>query len=400
MNKTSSFVLRGLPAFAFFLLLSLFGAHAATLTKEQLAEFDAGDGKTVRTDRADAYVKHILDEHHVLAKYDKNYNGRIDPEELVKLNGYFAGLRSRNEAQGYNAFIENGLPLVLEPAPPPIREEVKPREEIAAFHLRENKTELPFASGTDEFKASNGAAFSWHEDIENDGEQTASVNAAFGFVWQKNFDVPENYQAGSLAFDGLYFGPYVDAQGQLLASESVVQLGALLGTTMIGGPFDLQRFTTAPYYQTDFEGRSEVIGATTFWQPHLASVGLGAIKSPDGGLLDYTFLAQATADYRQVHDPGETGLKRGQNYFWLGGEVTAKVWPFPDVFKKRLFASVTGRLYRDVITGHEATQFTTGAGWKLDKDGHASLNLEYTNGESYQDQETEEFIKGTLRVKF
>ncbi|WP_422383431.1 hypothetical protein [Roseibium album] len=375
-------------------------AVSAKLTKEQLNRFNAGDNKTVDVNKADEYIKHILDKHHVLAEYDENLNGKIDLDELEKLNKYFEGLTRSRESLGYGARARAGIPLELDDTPPPVREEVKLRKDFVAFPLREKKTELPFLAGTDEFKASNGAAFSWSNDIENGGEQVAAINGAFGLIWHKNVTPSKGYRAGQFAVTGFNLGPYVDAQGQISSDDSVVEFGAMAGLEAIGGPFDLQRLNFTPYYQTDFEGRAEIYGVGTFWQPHLLRVGLGSIKNPFDDLFEYTIQATAGADYIQVHDPGTTNYKRGQGHYWLGIDATLKVWPFPAIFDNRLYATLNGQIYHDVIRGHEATRFTSGVGWKLNKQGNASLNFEYTNGENYKDQKSEEFMKGTLRVKF
>jgi hypothetical protein len=390
------------------LLQSLFGvlatvssaavASAGDLSREQVKRFDANGDEFVDRDKAVVYARHIYDKHNILADYDSNVNGRIDPQELETLNADLASIDVTPESAEIRLRVEQNAPIPLEAGPASIEAVIS--ENVSRAYLREKRIEIGIDTEEPGDAIASGAAITMTNDIEGH-ENIASITAAAGYLFRRNLSYPEGYIGGDLALTAISFGPYVEADGDVNSDESRVSIGAVAQAEVLGGPvFDLQRYSIAPYYQTDFKGESSVFGAALSWQPYILDLGLGSVRRIADGNLDFSWGLTLQADYRRVGDAGATGLSPDDDYAWLGGTASARFWPFPDFFESRVFADAQYSYFYDVVGGQSASLFSGGIGLAIDEAGNATLNVEYVKGRDYQTETDKNQVKTALKVKF
>ncbi|WP_326890450.1 hypothetical protein U8P73_09845 [Rhizobium beringeri] len=372
------------------------GANAGELSLEQVKRFDTNGDDFVDSDKATVYARHIYDQHNILADYDKNLNGQIDPDELVAINSDLSKIDREPVSAEVRLRAAEHVPIPLMAGPASIEAEVS--EDVARAYLREKRVDLGIDTEKPGSDITSGAAITMANDLEGH-ENIVSIEAAAGYLFRKNIPYPESYNPGDLALTAVSFGPYIEANGDVNSAESRVAAGAMAQAEVLGGGvFDLQRYSVAPYYQTDFRGRSSVYGAAFSWQPYILDWALGSIRS--AGTLDVTWGLLFQGDYRFVADAGETGLKTDDDYAWLGAVLSTKIWPFPDTFESRVFAELEYSYFHDTLSGADASLFQGGVGLTLDEKGNATLNVEYTNGRDYKTETDKNTIKTALKVKF
>lgn len=387
--------LTGSSAAVLVLLISALAANAAELSPEQAKRFDTNGDDFVDSEKATVYARHLYDEHNILADYDKNLNGQIDPDELVAVNRDLTNIDREPVSAEVRLRAAEHVPIPLMAAPASIEAEVS--ENVSRAYLREKRVDLGIDTEKPGSDITSGAAITMANDL--DGHQNVvSIEAAAGYLFRKNLPYPEGYNPGDLALTAVSFGPYIEANGDVNSAESRVAAGIVGQAELLGGVFDLQRYSIAPYYQTDFRGDSSVYGAVFTWQPYVLDWGLGSIRS--AGPLDVTWGLSFHGDYRYVADAGGTGLKADDDYGWLGAVISTKIWPFPDTFDSRLFAELEYSYFYDALSGNDASLFRGGVGLNLDDKGSASLNVEYTNGRDYKTETDKNTIKTALKVKF
>jgi len=377
------------------LLLSFVAANAAELSPEQAKRFDTNGDDFVDSEKATVYARHLYDQHNILADYDKNLNGQIDPDELVAINRDLSNIDREPVSAEVRLRAAEHVPIPLMAAPASIEAEVT--ENVSRAYLREKRIDLGIDTEKPGSDITSGAAITMANDL--DGHQNVvSIEAAAGYLFRKNLSYPEGYSPGDLALTALSFGPYIEANGDVNSAESRVAAGFVGQAELLGGVFDLQRYSIAPYYQTDFRGKSSVYGAEFAWQPYVLDWGLGSIRS--AGPLDVTWRLSFQGDYRYVADAGGTGLKADDDYGWLGAVISTKIWPFPGTLEHRLFAELEYTYFNDTLGGNHASLFQGGVGLNLDDEGSATLNIRYTNGRDYKTVTDKNAIKTALKVKF
>lgn len=373
-------------------------ASAGDLSKEQVQRFDANGDDFVDPDKAGVYARHIYDKNNILADYDSNLNGRIDPQELDALNADLASIDVTPESSEIRLRADHQAPIPLMAGPASIEAIVS--ENVSRAYLREERIEIGIDTEEPGDAVASGAAITMTNDIEGH-ENIASITAAAGYLFRRNVPFPEGYEGGDLALTAISFGPYVEADGDVNSEESRVAVGAIAQAEVLGGSiFDNQRYSVAPYYQTDFKGESSVYGAAFSWQPYILDLGLGSVRRVADGNLDFSWGLTLQADYRQVADAGGTGLSSDDDYGWLGGIASVRFWPFPDFFDSRVFAEAQYSYFYDVIGGENASLFTGGLGLAIDEAGNATLNVEYVKGRDYQTETDKNAVKTALKVKF
>ena len=379
-------------------MLVLTPAGAGSLTKEQVSRFDSRGIKSVDPDKAKVYARHLYDKHNILADYDRNLNGRIDPDELEQINVDLAAIDSSSESAEIRLRSEQHVPIPLESSPASIEAAV--RENVSRAYLREKRIEIGIDTEKPGDSVANGAAITVTNDI--DGHKTVtSISAAAGYMFRHNFALPSDYNPGDLALTAVSFGPYVEANGEVDSATSRVSFGAIAQAELFGGQvFDLQRFSFAPYYQTDFRGDSSIYGAALSWQPYVLDLGLGSIRRLGEDGFDFTWGLSLQGDYRHVADAGGTGLKSHDDYGWVGAAASVKIWPLPELLQSKIFAQVQYSYFHDAIGHGSASVLTAGLGYTIDEAGNASINVEYIKGEDYQTETDKNTIKTALKVKF
>lgn len=370
-------------------------ALAGEMSKEQLARFDLDHDGNVDPDKMEIYSAHLYDETNILVLYDDNLDGRIDGDEVARINADVA--RPNHGTAEARLKSRMNVPVPLSGTPDSIASATG--EDVSRFYLREQRLDLGIDGDATGLDATSGAAISIVNDIEG-GASSVSVAAAIGYLFRHYLQLPDGYEPGQLAVSAVSFGPYVEANGQVDSSTSQLSFGAMGQLDLFSGVFNLQRLSFAPYYQTDFKGESQIYGATATWQPLLLKAGLGSLRRSPSDLFDYTWAFAGQTDYRHVAEAGATGLVEDDDYFWVGADTTFRIWPLPERLDNRLFLTVQAANYYDLEDGDSANKYTAEIGLALDDTGNVTFNLQYVNGTDYRTMLDEEAVGTTFKVRF
>lgn len=377
------------------LSISLESTIAQGLTAKQAARFDVDDNGKVDSGKELVYEIHRNNK--TFAIYDVNLDGKIDQLELAQINASGETIVNSSQAVDTRLRIAQGVPVPLE------RDvydfSVPANVDVSRFYLREKRIEIGINSSAKGLDSVGGASLSVIRDEVTESTD-ATVKAAIGYVARKHVEFPDGYKGGNFALTSASLGVFGEADGQLDTSSSRLTGGVLGQLEFLGGPaFDSQFLTGSAYYQTDFEGLSEIYGATATWQPYILGIGLGS-KKRIGEFLDYTWALAAEADYKYVHEAGTLRLTDDSGYLWAGIDASVTVWPFPDMTDGRLFLKASEQYFVDAFTGNEAERFQGEVGFFFNPQRTASINLEYVNGEGKGNLVHNEFIKSTLKIRY
>lgn len=386
-----------LPVVLAMMLLPSASASAASLTKEQAARFDTDGDGNVDSDKAAVYARHLYDETGILALYDRNLNGLIDVDEAEELNARLASIDQTPVSAEVRLRTKEGIPIPLMRVPASIERIVS--KNVSSFYLRERRIEVGIEDENPDAKVTSGASISTATDLEGNST-VVSVAAAFGYLYRQGIDFPEGYEPGDLAITAVSYGPYVEANGRINATNSRVSLGAIGQVELLGGPFDLQRFTAAPYFQTDFDWDARIYGVSASWQPYVLDWALGSIRRLPGEFMDVNWQLAADFDYRHVDVSGGTKLTDGEEYAWIGFDATMRFWPLPELLDNRVFGDASYAYHHDLISGRDASRFRGGVGVHLDEGRNTALTVEYVHGKDYRTMLHEETIKSAFKVKY
>lgn len=407
---------------ALALLAMLASAHAG----ETLSAAAYDRNKDGVLDETEALVWRLHVQDPVLAKYDRNFNGRLDPDEVDRLRADSAASladRSRSVANDV-LFFKNrkiaDIDKVASSRPPPAApaEAKLPKggcENQQRLFLRRDRLDTyqyrdaTFITGfVPRAKAKGASASITHDDL--DRTDAVTVNGRVSYVLVQNDPM-------SPCFTGLPDDPYAkhdfntpslfgstvafwtDAQGiinspRTKSEKSALKSGFDAQASIAGGPlFDLQYLIASPYAQTDFRGEARIYGMTAAWEPFAPNARLGGtIGAPATQYLDWFWQLRAEADIKRVDVVGATALSRG-DYVWAGAVARGHFTPFPDrsiydPFGTPSFPDLVGRFYADVTINYhrefdhkiDALLWSAEVGYNITPDGAASISLNYTDG--------------------
>jgi hypothetical protein len=397
-------------------------AHAG----EKLSAVTYDRNKDGVLDDAETLVWRLHVQDPVLAKYDTNFNGRIDPDEAEKLRTDSSRTFSdRAKSVANDVLFFKGrkvaeIDKVAASRPPPaLPTDIKPpkdgcesqqrlfvrRDRLDTYQFRDST----FMNGTTPRSKAKGASVSFTRD---DIAQTDSltVNGRISYVVVQNDPM-------SPCFNGLGGDPYAkrdfkmpflfgstvalwtDAQGTFnsphtKAEKSALKSGFDAQASVAGGSlFDLQYLIASPYAQTDFRGEARVYGFTAAWEPISRDLRLGgAIGAPATTYLDWFWQFRAETDVKRVDVVGITALTRG-DYVWSGAMARLHLTPFPDRstydayaispftdLVNRLYADITVNYHREFDRGIDALLWAAEVGFNVTPDGGASVSVRYTDG--------------------
>jgi hypothetical protein len=406
-----------------FTLAAFVGAAQAGETLSPAAYDRNKDGIL---DAAEALVWRLHAQDPVLAKYDTNFNGRLDPDEAEKLRADSARTfseRSQSVADDVNFFknrkVVEAAKVAASRPPPAVPTESKipqggcgndqrlfvRRDRLDTYQFRDST----FMTGVVPRTKAKGASASFtHDDI--DQTDALTLNGRLSYVVVKNDPM-------SPCFEGLSTDPFAkrdfnvpslfgstvalwtDAQGTINSPRAKTEKSALKSgvdaqASIAGGPlFDLQYLIATPYAQTDFRGEARAYGVTAAWEPIARNLRLGgAIGAPASTYLDWFWQFRAETDVKRVDAVGATALMRG-DYVWAGAITRLHLTPFPDrsiydAFSPSPFPDLVNRLYADLTVnyhrefdrGIEALLWAAEVGVNITPDGGASISVRYTDG--------------------
>ncbi len=362
----------------------------------------------------------------VLAKYDRNFNGRLDPNEADRLRADSAASfsdRSRSVANDVLFFKNRKIADIdkvasSRPSPAMPTETKSPkggcenqqrlfvrRDRLDTYQFRESTFITGFVPRA---KAKGASASFTHDDL--DRTDSLTINGRVSYVIAQNdpmnpcftglpadpyakhdFNVPSLF-GSTVAF-------WTDAQGTInsprtKSEKSALKSGFDAQASIAGGPFfDLQYLIASPYVQTDFRGEARIYGVTAAWEPFAPAARLGGtIGAPATSYLDWFWQFRAETDAKRVDVVGATALSRG-DYVWAGAVARLHLTPFPDrsiydPFAASPFPDLVGRFYADLTVnyhrefdrGIDALLWAAEVGFNITPDGGASISFSYTDG--------------------
>ena len=181
---------------------------------------------------------------------------------------------------------------------------------------------------------------------------------------------------------GYVFAPWVFANGTAGGAgktpASTLKVGLNNEFEIAGAPLlDLQYYTLSPYFQTDFQDDARIVGGQAIWTPYRYDWRLNAFTGL-GSPLDYYWAANLIGDFRYVDVAGNSGLKAGASYGWLGEHFGIVADVLPKQFKHNLTFNAAYDAAWNTIGGGWATEFTSSLAWNFVDS--ASLTLAYTSG--------------------
>ncbi|MCK1654667.1 hypothetical protein IVA88_24940 [Bradyrhizobium sp. 149] len=404
----------------------LFSIVTSAQAAETLSAKDYDRNKDGILDEAEALVWRMHAQDPVLAKYDSNFNGRLDAGEVDKMRADSAtSFADRARAVANDVlFFKNrkvaeidkvasnrpapALPVVSKPPKGGCENEQRlfiRRDRLDTYQFRDSTFITGFVPRA---KAKGASASFTHDQLGQTDSLT--VNGRVSYVLIKNDPM-------SPCFEGLPSDPYAkhdfnapslfgstvamwtDAQGAInspraKSERSALKVGFDAQASVIGGPiFDLQYLIASPYAQTDFRGEARVYGMTGAWEPIAPNLRLGGtIGAPAMSYLDWFWQFRAETDVKHVDAVGATALKRG-DYVWAGAVARLHLTPFPDrsvydPFAAPIFPDLVGRLYADLTIhyhrefdrGIEALLWAAEVGFSITPDGGSSISVRYTDG--------------------
>jgi hypothetical protein len=390
--------------FAVTVLLIAIPTVGNALTIQELQRYDKDGDHALNKEERAVYRAHLDDP--ILAKYDKNTNGRLEPDELQALRAdidkrygsgkappakpvtnpekLFAIGKEASDAR------RGGIPLEdLAQTPKPVPDECKTPQEI---FVRRDRMDS-FLYGITPRSKAQGASITFTGD-EAEHLRTAKINGMVAVLpngWrQPCLQRPPEYTIDDAYLSAFAVAPWVSAQGNINDPVKKSEKSALAGGfdaqwTIFGGIFNLQAFKVSPYYQTDFRGVASAGGATATWEPWQYAIRLGGSPTLLSPSFDWYWRLQAEADARRVDKIGFTDLQVGR-YAWVGGTVQVYGFFFPtslvvpEFMQNRLNAVLTYQGYWDAYSSQSISRYAAELAYNITADGDASISIGYERG--------------------
>lgn len=405
------------------------GTHAGETLSAKAYDRN-GDGIL---DEGETLIWRLHTQDPVLAKYDTNFNGKLDAAELDRMrsdsSASFAE-RARSVKKDVLFFENRKLaeidkvaakrPAAPPPAPAPegavqstssksvcdqqqrlfIR-----RDRLDTYQFRDGT----FLTGIVSREKAKGASVSFtHDDIAH--SDSATVNGRVSYVLVRDdpmspcfSGLPKDvYAVPDFSVPSLFGSTvalWTDAQGTINSPRTKFERSALKSgldaqVGVIGGPlFDYQFLIASPYAQTDFRGEARAYGFTVSWEAIASDIRLGgSFKAPPSPYLDWFWQIRGEVDLKHVDQVGVTALARG-DYLWTGGIARVHLIPFPDLsmydaFGVAPFPDLVNRLYADISVNYhrefdrriDAFVWAAEVGLNITPDGGSSISVRYTDG--------------------
>jgi hypothetical protein len=313
----------------------------------------------------------------LLDRYDANKDGQFSKEEADKISAdALAGPTEPDD-----------LAAAATPTPgkgPAARKDAARCGFAHHLYIRRDDLDLSSYTGLVPKADAKGASLSAWRDDESDTDQW-EAHGMISWVATRCLVRPADRPAGVAHVSSLGLAPFLALDGVRSDNpdddKSALRAGVGFQAAIFEGPvFDLQAFTLAPYFQSDFRGEASAVGAALGWEPYRIDWNLGATLNADGAAAYWRL--KLDADWLRVDKAGRTDLKDGTDYGWMGGSVGLVVFPpMPKGWRRRLQIYGDMDLHRDVRNDIEARLQTVGAAINLNEAGDIALSLERSWGE-------------------
>lgn len=338
-----------------------------------------------------------------LNKFDKNKNKKIDPgsEQQAVIN-IWDRLTDHQQNLIYSAEeFEVGGPGILvtkfhEPTP------AKECESVQRFFLSDKaiSTSL-FASGFAK-SAGNAASFSSTENYVT-GARSWKVDGALTWIFGNPCLSGDIDRGGTdLFFSAYKLAPYVEFYGSgsnAATGKSTLRTGVQSEFELFSGPiFNNQLLKINPYYQTDFEFDADIFGVQAAWTPININWKLNG-RHATTDALKFWWNFQGVLDYHKVQNAGNSGLKSGTHYGWIGANINANFEYKPEK-SNGIYGSAKIEVFHDFVSDLSVEKLTTEIGIYLDAEKKNSFSIQYENGTNYQDLTSGKRLSGQFKVSF
>jgi hypothetical protein len=378
-------------------------AGAATL--EELQRYDKNKNGRLDGDEILIYQSHQANP--ILAKYDTDNKGYLNPEQLKRAQAEIRRLAMPQKlpkatpANAQDVFKRGVEQLNARNGGIPLEDLAeKPKtlpnpcaSSTPQLFIRKDSMDT-FLYGITPVSKAQGASVSYTNNYLVQGQRTAQIDGQVSLlVFRKPcIDPPKGVAPGEqLYLSGFALAPWVSGHGNLNdqnrnSEKNALKVGLDTQFDVTDGKlFDVSYFSGTPYWQTDFRGYARAAGYSAYWEPTRLDIRLGGNYARFSEIVDWYWRFRAEANIRNVQDPGETGLATG-NHEWFG--FTSQLYLFflpgdlnvPDYLRDRFSITGTFTYFSNAQTGESYNQYNAQAAYNLSTDGSTSVAVQYIRG--------------------
>ena len=270
--------------------------------------------------------------------------------------------------------------------------------------LRDSIDNLPFLHCQELWPKSNGASFSFTEDLDADTSR-AEVDGVLGIalISPGSLEVaPRERRRGWVVSDFALLG-FAEAQGTFnfgRPNRGYTRFGANAYAWTEGGSlFERVTYDASIYYQSDLRFGGEGYGVQAAVTPQQSRINLNSYVTQEGSDRKLFWVADGRADVLHIDNPGTNNLAPDTDYAWIGGRVGIVYEDKPDILENGFNLKINANYYWDLVNNVEAFLFSTSLDFNLNRAGSSSIGIDYDRGENRQDLNFEEKVTLSLRFK-
>ncbi|MBM1691606.1 hypothetical protein [Sulfitobacter geojensis] len=272
------------------------------------------------------------------------------------------------------------------------------------FTLQENVSQISLHNQDAILPSKNGALFSISRDRIND-LTSWQVNGAMAWVPKGAMnrcllDDKPNRPVGAVV-SAYGFAPFISFKGSgnsTAKGTSDLSVGVIAQIQVFGGAFDLQEYTFAPYYRTDFQGDAEIYGIKASWTPYHYESRLNGLQG-DVSKRRFDWSLGVNVDYFKVHKAGNSGLIDDTDYGFVGANLGVG-YTMDDVGAYGVRFSAGVDAHRDILNDISAIKYNVSAKMHLTEDARTSLELSYEKGRDRSTLTDVDGVTLNLRISF
>jgi len=392
---------------AVLILISLcVGITSATAqTVDEVRKYDRNkNGRIDKGRELEIYLLHKASP--ILSRYDKNFNGIIDPEEAAAItrdakNDSLSGpIGAQRDEILLDLAEREGIP-VEDLADKGAVTDKRKKLDWPTLYVRRDKTDVPIAQFPIATPDAKGARISYSRDgISKEEVWTVDALASLVIANGRLHDKVDPY---AVTLTGYAAVPWVEmrrrSSSKVGASETdKFTFGTDGELELFGQPLGgVQYLTFGADYQTDRIAKASIADATVRWQPYNDNLKIGTwfTLAPN---LQFTWLTALDADYRTVQDSGTYTNMPETNYLWAGGWLKGLLRYHLDA-KRDIMLTAQYDYRRDFFSKRIAQLLAVELAFPLDADGLTSVSLEYKRGMDWTTLDKFDLLTAGLNFK-
>jgi hypothetical protein len=374
------------------LAATIAGCGVATAQSADEIRKYARDGRALTRAELTIYLLHRASP--VLAQYDKNLNGRIDPQEAAKISrdaekalgkGYVAAQRDEAlDTLGPRPTIPIDELAQLSPA---TKADSDASDQPQRLFVRRNRIDLGIAGfGANPIPTSDaeGARVAYSFDGLTK-TNTWDIDGVASYVIASGDWPDQKYRSGVPTLTAYAFIPWLGVNRHTSSDPNAARTdkystGVDSAFEIYGGPFGgVSYLTLGPSFQTDRSSQASIFDFAAHWQP-FGILGIGTWRTVVPS-VQVTWHAGLDATYRQVNNPGLFVLP-GSEFAWTGGWVQGKLrYRYNSDYVFTL--SATYNRYYDWLNKRDAGLFSADLAYQIDPQGMTSISFTYKRGRDW-----------------